>query len=75
MYSPDISQHTPALHRLATKRGIPMTQVANRFIEYGLEHSDHILDWTPGQGCRPTAGLLSEGDGELEAMEKEEAAA
>lgn len=74
MYSPDISKHTPALYRLATERRMPMTQVAERFIEYGLQNADQILDWTPGQGSRPTAGLLSEGDGESEAKEKEEAA-
>ena len=73
MYSPDISQHTPTLHRLATQRGIPMTQVANRFIEYGLEHSDHILDWTPGQQRQQPAALLTGGDGDGET--KREAAA
>lgn len=62
MYSPDISQHTPALYRLATQRGIPMTKVADRFIEYGLQNADHILDWTPGQKRQAAAGLLTSGD-------------
>lgn len=38
MYNPKITQHTPALYRLARFVGKPMTKVADDLISFGLKH-------------------------------------
>ena len=38
MYSPKITQHTPALYRLARFVGKPMTKVADDIISFGFKH-------------------------------------
>ena len=47
MYSPDISEHTPALYRLAKELGKPMTDVAKDIIAYGLEHREQVFNEAP----------------------------
>ena len=38
MYNPNITQHTPALYRLARCVGKPMTKVADDLISFGFKH-------------------------------------
>jgi hypothetical protein len=38
MYSPKITQHTPALYRLSQFVGKPMTKVADDLISFGFNH-------------------------------------
>lgn len=49
MYSPDISEHTPALYRLAKELKLPMTEVAKAMIAYGLENREEVFK--PPEAC------------------------
>lgn len=47
MYSPDISQHTPHLYRIAAHYGVPMTVLADRLIRHGLKNLSDALPERP----------------------------
>lgn len=47
MYSPDISQHTPHLYRIAAHYGVPMTVLADRLIRHGLKSLPEVLPERP----------------------------
>ena len=38
MYNPKITQHTPALYRLARCVGKPITKVADDLLSFGFKH-------------------------------------
>lgn len=47
MYSPDISQHTPHLYRIAAHYGVPMTVLADRLIRHGLKNLSDAMPERP----------------------------
>ncbi len=47
MYSPDISQHSPRLYRLGKHYGVPMTELADRLICFGLQHLEQVMPEKP----------------------------
>ena len=53
MYSPDISQHSPRLYQLGKHYGVPMTEVADRLINHGLQNLEAVFEWQPvmGKAC------------------------
>lgn len=59
MYSPDISQHTPRLYQLGQHYGIPMTEVADRLIQHGLQNLENVFEWQPGMGKRCVAEAVA----------------
>ena len=58
MYSPDISEHTPALYKLAKAQGKSMTEVAKTLIAYGLENREQVFGKEPD--------VCAEGKGEYQ---------
>ena len=50
MYSPDISQHSPRLYQLGQHLGLPMTEVADHLICYGLRNLEAVFEWKPEMG-------------------------
>lgn len=59
MYSPDISQHTPRLYQLGQHFGLPMTEVADRLIQFGLQNLDTVFEWHPEDGRAGVAQAAS----------------
>lgn len=53
MYSPDISQHSPRLYRLGKHYGVPMTELADRLICFGLQHLEHVMPEKPVPAVAP----------------------
>ena len=57
MYNPKITQHTPALYRLARFVGKPMTKVADDLISFGFKHLKTIyVDLDDAQISRILSG-------------------
>ncbi len=61
MYSPDISQHSPRLYRLGKHYGVPMTELADRLICFGLQHLKQVMPEkpVPAVGPEPVAPSIA----------------